>query len=251
MKVEQRSASVGPASIAYRVAGEGPPVILIHGLAASSRWWERNITALASSFQVYAIDLIGFGASRGSHRFNLDEAASHLASWMDSLGIHRATIIGHSMGGFIGASLAANFPERVDRLALVDAAALPLNRRYPWQTLGPVRGLLDLRLDSFSLLVTDAWRAGPASIWHAARELGTADITTKLPAIQAPVLVIWGEDDAIIPLRSGQQIAGMLPNAELVVIENAGHNVMYDRPEAFNRVVMDFLAGNSGNGSRQ
>jgi pimeloyl-ACP methyl ester carboxylesterase len=71
---------------------------------------------------------------------------------MDSLGIERASIIGHSMGGFIGASLAADFPEHVDRLMLV-GVALPLNRRYLWQTLGPVRGLLDLSFDSFALLV--------------------------------------------------------------------------------------------------
>ena len=169
MKIEQQSAAMGPASIFYRVEGEGPPVILIHGLAASSRWWTRNIKHLARSHRVYALDLIGFGASRGHLPFNLEDGSGHLASWMDSLGIERASIIGHSMGGFIGASLAADFPEHVDRLMLVGAAALPLNRRYLWQTLGPVRGLLDLCFDSFTLLVSDALRAGPLTIWNAAR----------------------------------------------------------------------------------
>lgn len=247
MMIEQRSVNVGSAEFAYLVAGDGPPVILIHGLAGSSRWWARNITHLAQSFQVYAIDLIGFGESRGYHPFNLDDAAGHLANWMDSLGITRASVIGHSMGGFIVVNLAADFPEHVERLALVGAAAVPLNRRYPWQTLGPVRGLFDLTFDSFSLLVTDACRAGPVTIWKAARDLGTADITGKLSGIQAPTLVIWGEHDPIIPLRAGKQIAGILPNAELVVIGDAGHNVMWDRPEAFNQAVMDFLTGKSGN----
>jgi pimeloyl-ACP methyl ester carboxylesterase len=249
MKIEQRSAALGPASISYRVAGDGPPVVLIHGLAASSRWWTRNITDLARSHRVYALDLIGFGASRGNLPFNLEDAASHLATWMDSLGIERASIIGHSMGGFIGASLTADFPEHVERLMLVGAAALPLNRRYLWETLGPVRGLLDLSFDSFSLLVSDALRAGPLTIWNAARELSSADITAKLSTIQAPVLLIWGEHDAIIPLRTGRRIAEILPQAELVVIKNAGHNVMFDHPDAFNQAAMDFLGGTPGNGT--
>jgi pimeloyl-ACP methyl ester carboxylesterase len=247
MMIEQRSVKVGSAAIAYRVAGNGPPVILVHGLAGSSRWWARNITHLAQSFQVYAIDLIGFGESRGRRPFNLDEAADHVANWMDSLGITRASLIGHSMGGFIVANLAADFPGHVERLTLVGAAAVPLNRRFPWQTLGPVRGLFDMSFTSFSLLLTDAYRAGPATIWKAARDLGTADITDKLSSIQAPTLVIWGEHDPIIPLRAGKRITGILPNAELVVIRDAGHNVMWDRPEAFNQAVMDFLTGESGN----
>ncbi len=249
--IEQRSVKVGSVAVAYQVAGNGPPVILVHGLAGSCRWWARNITHLAQSFHVYAIDLIGFGQSQGHHPFNLDEAAGHLANWMDSLGITRASIIGHSMGGFIVANLAADSPERVERLTLVGAAAIPLNRRYPWQSLGPVRGLFDLTFASLSMLVTDACRAGPATIWKAARDLGTADITDKLSGIQAPTLVIWGEHDPIIPLRAGKRITGILPDAELVVIRDAGHNVMWDRPEAFNRVVMDFLTGESGNGNHR
>lgn len=244
--IEQQSVNVGSAAIAYQVAGAGPPVVLVHGLAGSSRRWARNITHLAQSFRVYAVDLIGFGESRGRCPFNLDEAASHLAIWMDSLGIARASIIGHSMGGFIGASFAADFPEQVERLTLVGAVAVPLNRRYPWPTLGPVRGLLDQTFDSLSLLIADACKAGPVTIWKAARELGHANITAKLSSIRAPALVIWGEHDAIIPLQSGKQITGILPNAELVVIKDAGHNVMWERPEAFNQAVIDFLTGKSG-----
>jgi pimeloyl-ACP methyl ester carboxylesterase len=87
------------------------------------------------------------------------------------------------------------------------------------------------------------------TIWNAARELSSADITAKLSTIHAPVLLIWGEHDAIIPLRTGQRIAEILPQAELVVIKNAGHNVMYDRPDVFNQAALDFVSGKSANGT--
>src|SRR5262245_44334445 len=128
--IEHRRAQVGPAVIHYQVAGAGEPLVLVHGLSGSSRWWGRNIGALARHFQVYMIDLIGFGASRNRHPFVLAEAAGHLIRWMDQLGIARASFVGHSMGGFISAELAADAPARVERLVLVDAAAMPFEPSY-------------------------------------------------------------------------------------------------------------------------
>src|SRR4051812_18545192 len=87
--------------IHYEVAGRGDPVVLIHGLGASTRWWQNVIPALEPRFRVFTIDLIGFGASRG--RFVLDRAARQLAHWMESNGLARAHVIGHSMGGYIAA----------------------------------------------------------------------------------------------------------------------------------------------------
>src|SRR5581483_1554615 len=116
---ERRRIAVGPATIAYEVAGSGPPVVLLHGLSGSSRWWRRNIGALAPHRRVYIVDLIGFGASRGQARFVLAEAAGTLMRWLDLLGLARASLVGHSMGGLIAAELAADAPDRVDRLVLV------------------------------------------------------------------------------------------------------------------------------------
>ena len=104
--------------------GTGPPLILLHGLAGSARWWARNIPALSRSFRVIAIDLPGFGASPRGHRLELDGVVDQLVGTMDALGIDRASVIGHSMGGLIAGGLAADRPERVERLVLVDAAFL-------------------------------------------------------------------------------------------------------------------------------
>src|SRR5215212_4130980 len=91
-RLERRRAKVGPATIAYEVAGAGPPVVLVHGLSGSSRWWRRNIGALISYRRVYTIDLIGFGASRTRHPFELAEASSYLAQWLEHLELERVSL---------------------------------------------------------------------------------------------------------------------------------------------------------------
>ena len=111
---ERRRAKIGPATIAYEVAGTGLPVVLVHGLSGSSRWWRRNIGALTPYRRVYMVDLIGFGASRAGQQFVLTEAASSLTGWMDQLGLERVGLVGHSMGGMIAAELAARAPPRRD-----------------------------------------------------------------------------------------------------------------------------------------
>jgi pimeloyl-ACP methyl ester carboxylesterase len=160
---------------------------------------------------------------------------------MDHVGLHRASLIGHSMGGFIAADLAAETPARVDRLVLVDAVALPVERTRWRQALGLLHGLWRLPLGFLPILFADAHRAGPTTILRAARELLTADIQTKLNHIAAPTLLVWGEGDAIVPVELGERLAQTLPSARLVVLPGAGHNPMWDRAEDFNRVVLDFL----------
>ncbi|MDQ3880941.1 MAG: alpha/beta fold hydrolase [Chloroflexota bacterium] len=233
---------VGDTPIAYQVGGEGPPVVLIHGLSGSARWWARNVDALAERCRVYAVDLVGFGASRRRQRFVLAEAAAVLAAWMDRLGLERASVVGHSMGGFVAAELAADFPERVARLVLVAPAVLPYERRLWHPTRGLLRMLRHLPGGFLPLLVADAVRAGPLTVPSAARQLLTADLRPKLARIAAPTLVVCGARDALVPLAATGRLARQLPDAKLVVIPDAGHNTMWEQPEAFNRVVRGFLA---------
>lgn len=229
------------ATIHYQVAGAGAPVVLIHGLSGSGRWWVRNLPALARQFRVYVIDLIGFGNSRAGPGFVLREAAACLADWLDGLGIGRARLVGHSMGGFIAADLAADQPSRVERLVLVSAAGLPFERSRLGHALALGRGLYGLQPDFLPVLASDAYRAGPLTIMKAARELLSTDIRPKLCHVQAPTLLVWGERDSVVPLSLGQQLTRYLPRAQLAVIAGAGHVPMWDRPAEFNRLVLDFL----------
>jgi pimeloyl-ACP methyl ester carboxylesterase len=242
-RLERRRANLGPATIAYEVAGAGPPVVLVHGLSGSSRWWRRNIGALTPHRRVYVVDLIGFGASRARHPFVLAEAASYLTQWLDQLELARVSLVGHSMGGLIAAELAADAPERVDRLVLVDPAVLPLDTHLTTHALSLLGELRTISPSFLPVLVADALRAGPLTLWRAAMALMLADLRPKLAQIRAPTLVIWGERDALAPLAFAQQLAQYLQYEELVVIKGAGHVPMWDCPQAFNRVLTGFLIG--------
>jgi pimeloyl-ACP methyl ester carboxylesterase len=238
--VERRYVQVGSASMYAEISGVGQPLILVHGLGGSTRWWARNVSALARSWRVYVIDLPGFGRSRGQ-RFVLRDAAGLLVSMMDQIGLARTSIVGHSMGGFIAAYAAAQFPQRVDGLVLVDAAALPLESLSLRQAWHMVQRLPHLPLRFLAVLGMEALRAGPLTLIKALRQLRHMDIRRDLARIAAPTLILWGEHDATLPLAVGQQLHGYLPQAAFQVIAGAGHFPMWDRPTAFNQAVIQFL----------
>src|SRR5215207_5464517 len=116
--------------LAYEVAGSGPPLILLHGLSGSGRWWGRNVPAFADSFRTYTVDLPGFGESRGVRWSRLDDIADRLADWLVDEGLSHAHVAGHSLGGAVAARLAARHPDRIERLVLVDAAIRPQGTRH-------------------------------------------------------------------------------------------------------------------------
>ena len=239
--IERHTVVVDGAKLHFRRAGSGEPVILIHGLSASSRWWSRNIDALAERFEVFVIDLLGFGGSRGTRPFVLTESAELLARWMGTIGIERAHIVGHSMGGYIAAQLAAEHPERVTRLVLVDAA-VPLPREGRLQHAAHLGREMRYTPPRFlHLLATDAILAGPRTIWSAANQIISADLEADLEKITAPVLIVWGERDPLIPPSIGNRLAELIPGAQHVTIANCGHKPMLERPDEFNAVVIEFL----------
>jgi pimeloyl-ACP methyl ester carboxylesterase len=223
--------------------GTGAPVILLHGLAGSGRWWSRNVPALSQSFRVIAIDLPGFGTSPRGHRLELEGIVDQLVGTMDGLGIERASLIGHSMGGLIAGGLAAERPTRVDRLILVNAAFLSLDRTSVRSVAGPAATLLRTAPSLMPVLLADGLRSGPRRLTDASIQLLRADWQSKLPRIEAPTLVIWGEHDRLCPLAIGQQIVASIPGSRLEVVEGAAHNPMWERSDAFDRLALDFLAG--------
>ncbi|GAC1316020.1 MAG: alpha/beta hydrolase [Chloroflexota bacterium] len=240
--VEHHRACIKDVAIAYDVLGAGTPIVLVHGLSGSRRWWARNVEALARRFRVYVVDLIGFGASRGPRRFVLSEASDYLVRWLDVIRVQRPHVIGHSMGGFIAVDMAADYPDRVDRLVLVNPAVMSYGHGVVGHTAGLLRSGLALPLSFLPVLAYDAARSGPVTLWRAARDLLTADLETKLPSITAPTLIVWGDRDTLVPLEHGRRLARALPSSHIVVVAGAGHIPMWDRPQIFNRAVLEFLS---------
>jgi pimeloyl-ACP methyl ester carboxylesterase len=222
-------------------AGDGPPLVLLHGLAGSGEWWQRNLPALSDAFRVTAIDLPGFGSSHPTARLILDEVPAQVAALLGELGIERAHVMGHSMGGLVAAGLAADHPHRVDRLVLVDAGFLSLDPVWRHRISGPLRTLPWTSLSLLPVLVRDLFRSGPIRMARATAEVLRKDWRDKLPAITAPTLVVWGEHDHVCHPRIGEEIAAVVPDARLVVIRGAGHNPMWEKQAEFDREVLGFL----------
>ena len=238
----QQVTQLGSTRIYYETGGDGPALVLLHGLSGSSRWWRKNIFTLARDFRVYVIDLIGFGRSRGQP-FILAETAGLIAAWMDSLDTERFHLVGHSMGGLVAAELAAQQPGRVDHLVLVDAAVVPAGRNIVGSALRLLPALVYMPLDFLPVLVGDALRAGPLTLLRASFAIHRADITASLGQIAARTLIVWGEYDMLLPVSLGLALHQALPGSEFKVVRGAGHNPMWDRAAEFNRVVRDFLGG--------
>jgi pimeloyl-ACP methyl ester carboxylesterase len=237
----QRLAKVGPLTVHYEVTGAGPAVVLIHGLSGSGRWWAYNVPALAQHYRVYNVDVVGFGHSRGQ-RLVLQEAGGWLAEWLRVTGITQPHLVGHSMGGYIATEVAAMAPQMVRRLVLVDALVLPFGRGLVWHVLDLARSARYMRLNFLPVLVGDVVRAGPRTLWQATREVLSADLSSRLEMVQAETMVIWGEKDRLLDPQLGRELADRLARARFVCVEGAGHNPMWDRPQRFNELLLDFLA---------
>jgi pimeloyl-ACP methyl ester carboxylesterase len=233
-------ARVGPLTVHYEVAGQGPAVVLIHGLSGSGRWWVYNVPVLAERYRVYNVDVVGFGRSRGQ-RLVLQEAGNWLAEWLQVTGIAQAHLVGHSMGGYIAAEVAALAPETVRRLVLVDALVLPMGPGLVRHALDLARAARYMSLRFLPVLVGDVLRAGPRTMWQATREVLSADLSSRLGEVQAETLVIWGEHDTPLDPQLGRELEGQLPHARFVCVKGAGHNPMWDRPQRFNELLLDFL----------
>jgi pimeloyl-ACP methyl ester carboxylesterase len=145
------------------------------------------------------------------------------------------------LGGYVAADLAAARPDLVERLVLVDAAALPLEGPVRDHVRNLLRGGGRSERALLRIAIVDIARAGPIVIVRAARQLLASDITGRLGTIEAPTLVVWGAEDALIPPSQGRRLAAAIPGARFVSIPGVGHAPMWERPDAFDQLVLDFL----------
>lgn len=200
--------------------------------------------ALAGEHLVAAVDLIGFGRNRLFVRRSalpmaFSDVAALLARWIESSFSEPVHVVGSSMGGHTAIHLAVRRPDLVRSLTLVNSTGIPFEL-----TVGPhVENLIVPRgaLSFGSIVARDAFRSGPTSIALAFARLLRDDARPLIEKIRVPALLLWGENDPLVPLTYGRQMAAMLPDARLVVIPHAGHVPFWEKPEAFNRELLAFL----------
>ena len=248
-------------------AGAGSEaVLLVHGLGDQAhRDWRYVIPELSKRYRVVAVDLPGFGGSPPLPQgYSFDALAAVLAEVLDRQSLARVHVVGHSLGGALSLHFAHAYPQRTDRLVLVDAAGMLLKSVYvhhvsqitaPQVGIAPVDRLLDLvdnRINGLKRHITyrfestfdfSAWLAanpaariallGRFTQTDAALGLIEHDFTRTIRETTAPTTIIWGRNDDVSPVRVGELLAGRLPNARLHVIERTGHVPMNEAGQQF------------------
>ena len=238
--VVTRDIQLGRQRLSYSEGGVGAPIILLHGLGASSRWWFPLFPELTSAqLRIIAPDLPGFGRTPGP-TFPIKDAARLVIELADHHKLAHFFLAGHSLGGAIAAQIAADYGGRVRRLILVDSAGIPnrISGRWIGRLMSPWTWC---PLGFYGTLLGDAVRAGPGNMRAGVRELRRYDIRRLLERIDIPTLVIWGQKDALTPLEHGRAIADGLPDGRFEIVSKARHLPMVSDPSATSRLILKFL----------
>ncbi|MFC1892441.1 alpha/beta fold hydrolase [Chloroflexota bacterium] len=240
----------------YRSEGTGSPLLLIHQSVCSSDEYSRVIPLLAQNYRVIAMDTLGYGESDKPPRvYQIPDYARSVVSFLDSLGIERASVIGHHTGASIALELAAIYPERVDKLVV---SGCPVHRGAPvpdfmqpkeikedgshlmriWETaksFGP-RAPVEINCE----ITLEYLKAGPRGE-EAHQASHFYDIWPKLQLIKCPTLVLSGRKDLFV--SEVENITAQIPGSKSLIIDGPGTGpaIIRRRPEAFARAVLDFL----------
>jgi pimeloyl-ACP methyl ester carboxylesterase len=255
-------------------SGDGPPVVLVHGLGGQWQNWLENVPRLAQERRVIALDLPGHGLSEmPQDRITISGYGKLVDALMDQLGLEPAAVVGNSMGGFVASEVAIQFPGRVERLALVSAAGITSANvsRAPALTAGRIAAAVTAytaarhraiarrpvaRHVALAFVARHPSKLKADLVWEglmkgtgkpgfddALRACLEYDFRDRLPEIGCPTLVVWGENDSVLPSRDADEFERLIPNARKLVMEDTGHVSMLERPEAFNRTLLEFLTG--------
>lgn len=244
-----------------RIPGGGVPLVLIHGLGDRDESWAPMLERLKKAgFHVYAPDLLGYGRSPKPANSDYSIAAQEqfVADFIQSLGLPKTDIGGWSMGGWIVLKLALDHPEMVDRVVVYDSAGIRHQLTGGPQVFHPTDGaslqhlynLLEPKAKPLPGFVRrDALRKLAARQWvvdrsMASMETGNDLLDTRLSGLTEPLLIVWGSDDALLPLSVGQQMHALDPQSELDIVEGCGHLAPKTCPARVAAATADFLKSN-------
>lgn len=254
--------------------GDGPPLLFIHGLGGTWQNWLLNLPPFMETHRCVALDLPGFGLSdMPSEPISIEGYAKTVDGVCAALDVECPVVVGNSMGGFVGAELALDFPTRVRKLVLVSAAGLSTEyqRREPllvvarlWAAATARAGVMNdpvvrrrrlrrLFLQSVvrypeklsvPLTAELVGGVGKEGFLPALEALVDYSFRERLAEIEIPVLIVWGRNDILVPVTDAERFERLIgPNARKVIFDDTGHVAMLERPSRFNALLREFLAG--------
>jgi pimeloyl-ACP methyl ester carboxylesterase len=257
-KIQSKTIRVDGLDVHYYTAGQGEPLVVVHGGGGDARTWWKNIIEFSKKYTVYAPDLPGYGGSEPlDGDYYIPELSRFLGSFASNLGLEKFYLVGHSMGGGIALDYALKAPHKIKKLVLV--SSLCLGREIAlWVRLMSLPALLtSLGALTIAVLKGIKWLAehlNPAEfimpLSPASMTIGgnittfkqqTVVLENRLAEITVPTLLVWGAKDPIVPVRHAYQAAKVIPDCRVKVFENRGHNVHRDELEEFSSTVSGFL----------
>ena len=253
-------------------SGDEPPVLFVHGLGGAWQNWLENIPHVAQERRALAVDLPGFGRSEmPRYDISISGYGRSVHSFCEQLGLEQVVLVGNSMGGFVAAETAIQFPQLVERLTLVSAAGLSITNlmRRPAVTWGRVAAALGsygaanshaavtrpvIRHLSLGFVMRHPTRLRTDLCWEQVHASGTPgfrdalealldyDFRDRLGEISCPTLIVWGKEDMMVPVKDADEFERLIPNSRKVLMDDTGHVPMLERPVKFNDCLMEFLA---------
>lgn len=250
--------------MAVHRAGSGPTLVFVHGFTTTSDFWREQPEAFSSDYQVIRINLPGHGASSSpkDRPYTIDAFVKDVLTIFDRLAIHKAVLIGLSMGGTIAQRFALAYPDRLEALVLVGATAhglgadvdaanvhkaidelgiIKASQRVIERSFSPVTPRQTIEFAKAEVVQTPEFVAR-----QAITSLNESDYRSELHRIQMPTLIIVGKDDIITPPEESRVLANGIAGSSLEIIPQAGHFPMLEQPETFNRLLKNFLSHTHG-----
>lgn len=259
----EKEAIVYGVKVRYLEVGSGPTVILLHGLGGSSQAWAFNIAPLAAKYRVIVPDQVGFGKSdKPLINYRVATYVDFLDQLCKQLKIEKASLVGNSMGGWVAAAYTIAFPEKVDRLVLVDAAGYAPPANFDTRILYSLNPSTRLGMKELAARVFyNKLYSSDAVIEQVLAQRITAGdgytinsmiesisrredfLDDRVKTIKQPTLIVWGREDGLTPVADGERFKRDIPNSTLLIFDQCGHVPNVEKAPEFNAALLKFLAG--------
>jgi len=255
---ELRTTSVFSRKICYYDLGSGPVLVLVHGLGGDADQWAWCLEPLSATHRVIALELLGFGRSdKPLISYRIAGFVEVLERFLQTLGIERASLLGHSLGGWIAAAFALQFPLRVDKLVLNDAAGIDAGAIEPpidlnVSTRANMREILEFVFYNKAVVSEDLVelsyslhleRGDGPTIRSVLETILAPDekLDSRISELKPPTSLLWGEQDALTPIAMAENFQRLIRGSRLEVIPECGHIPCLEKPAEFSQAVTNFL----------
>ncbi len=256
--IQGKTIKVDGRDVHYYTAGKGEPLVVIHGGGGDARSWWKNISELSEKYTVYAPDLPGYGGSQPlAGDYYVHELSTFLGSFASNLGLEKFNLVGHSLGGGIALDYTLKSPQKIKKLVLVSSLCLGREIAF-WVRLFSIPALVrSVGVMTIALLKSVKWLVEHLNPAEFIMPLSTGSMTVggnittftqqslvlkdRLAEVAVPTLLVWGAKDPIVPVRQAYQAAEVIPDCQVKVFENVGHNVHRDELKQFSSTVSGFL----------